>query len=95
MLNNEEEQKIIKWLDEIAAFSNLDTQMSFWMTSRKFQWLSTRVVELNDELKENKKLIQTLKDGCRHQGNTYQEVDDGWISEMCSICDALLETNIK
>lgn len=50
MLNEEEEKRVIYQLDQIAALTNLDSQMYYWMTTREFQWLATRVIELNDEL---------------------------------------------
>jgi len=51
MLSEKEEKKIISRLQQLAVLTNLDVQVYFWMTSREFQLLATRVIELNDELK--------------------------------------------
>lgn len=51
MLSEKEEKKIISYLQQLAKLTNLDAQVYFWMTSREFQLLATRVIELNDELK--------------------------------------------
>lgn len=50
MLSKEEEKKVVSQLKSIAMMFNLDTQMYYWMTAREFQWIATRVIELNDEL---------------------------------------------
>jgi hypothetical protein len=100
MLNKEEENTVQRYSET--------TPTDEWSYT-DILWLAEKLKETNEELKianiysstvakefeELRKINTLLKEGCSHQGNSHQEIDGEWLTEVCSICGVILSSGLK